>query len=93
MKKLFVAVATLVLCGSVFADNMMMPNMSAMNKNHGCKHIAKACKSAGFVKGGEKQGKGLWMNCMKPIIAGQTVTGVNVNPADVQACQAMHASR
>jgi len=50
----------------------------ATNKNNesdalpACKQIKKACKKSGFVNGGWKQGKGLWRNCINPVVQGQT---------------------
>lgn len=56
-----------------------------------CRNIIQACKNAGFVKGGVAQGKGILENCLTPIMSGQTVPGVTVDPADVQGCQALKA--
>jgi hypothetical protein len=60
-------------------------------QEHPCKAIAKACEAAGFVKGGEAQGKGLMRNCIKPLMEGQTVAGVSVSPEEIQACKAKRA--
>lgn len=51
-----------------------------------CELIATACTSAGFVRMGPT-GKGFWLDCMKPILMGQTVVGVTVNASDVSACR------
>lgn len=48
-----------------------------------CKNITDACISAG--KG--TSNLELWTNCIKPILHGQTIAGVTVNPADVAACK------
>ena len=37
-----------------------------------CKAIKEACEAAGFVQGGAKDGKGLWVNCFQPIMQGTT---------------------
>ncbi|MEI6398344.1 MAG: hypothetical protein WCO71_06220 [Pseudomonadota bacterium] len=56
-------------------------------KNHPCKAIEAACVAAGFKKGDHKDKKGLWVDCVKPIMDGSTVAGVTV-PADaVAACK------
>jgi hypothetical protein len=60
--------------------------------DHPCKKIEAACEAAGFVKGGAKEGKGVFKNCLKPIIDGQTVNGVTVDPADAAACKAKIAT-
>ena len=59
-------------------------------QKHPCAAVEKACKAAGFVRGGYKTGKGLFKNCMQPIISGQSVSGVTVNPAEIQACKEKH---
>jgi len=50
-----------------------------------CRNIVKACKEAGFL--GAKKGKGhIYRDCVEKIIKGEMIEGVNVDPADVQAC-------
>lgn len=77
--------------GSAFANT---PNADTVNPKprKPCQNIRAACQTAGFVKG-DKQGKGIWRNCIKPILAGKTVKGVTPNAADVTACQAKKAQR
>jgi hypothetical protein len=58
-----------------------------------CKEIVQACSNAGFVKGEAAQGKGLFRDCMHPIMHGQAVTGVTVDPAVVSACKQRMAQR
>jgi hypothetical protein len=92
---------TLVLVGSVFAAMMVSASvwaadpapmapagMAATDMEHPCKAIEASCKAAGFVKGKASEGKGLWKNCMQPIMDGQSVAGVSVDAATMQACQA-----
>jgi hypothetical protein len=59
-------------------------------ESHPCKNIEKACEAAGFVKGQHKEGKGkgLWIDCMQKLKNGETVEGVNVAPAEIEACKA-----
>ena len=60
--------------------------------NGPCKQIIQACEQAGFEKGEHKtDGKGLYKDCMTPVLAGQTVTGVTVDPAVVSSCQEARA--
>lgn len=61
--------------------------------NHPCKKIKEACEAAGYTKGDHKNKKGLFKDCMQPIMAGQAVAGVTADPADVSACQAKKAAR
>lgn len=53
-----------------------------------CQTIATACQAAGFHSGGHKEGKGLWKDCVAPILDGHAVPGVSVAADDVKACQA-----
>ncbi len=70
----------LSLGGSAFAEEAVPPPAGP------CRTIATACKAAGFQR--HAKDKNLRRDCMKPILTGQTVAGVSVQPADVQACQA-----
>ena len=60
---------------------------AAPASNTPCMAVRQACQQAGFHKGGESTGKGLFKNCLTPIYAGKSVPGVVVNPADVAACR------
>lgn len=57
-----------------------------------CQAVRAACQAAGFVKG-DKQGKNIWKDCIKPILSGQQVTGVTADADSVKACQAKKAKR
>lgn len=73
------------------ADETTAPAAEPMTKTtmeQSCMAIETACKSAGFVVGGEKNGKGLIENCVKPVLSGTKVEGVTVQESDVAACQA-----
>ncbi|MGZ3789686.1 MAG: hypothetical protein ACXVLQ_14245 [Bacteriovorax sp.] len=61
--------------------------------DHPCNKIKTACESAGFVKNGHKQKKGLQLDCIKPILKGKSVEGVTVAPEDVAACNAKRIKR
>jgi hypothetical protein len=80
---LLVSFAVLAVQGSAFA---------ADDAKHPCKQIEAACKGAGFTKGDHKNGKGLWKDCIKPIMTGGSVAGVTVDATVVQACQARRAA-
>lgn len=73
-----IAIIALFIAQSSFA------NVSDTNKS--CEMIANACLSGGFVKAGDP-GKTFWRDCMKPILLGQTITGVNVSAKDAMACR------
>ena len=59
-----------------------------------CKEIANICQKAGFVPGGARNGNGLWIHCIIPIMEGRTsVLGATrtlpvVNPLAVADCKA-----
>lgn len=72
-------------------------NCFAEDKPEGpCKEIVEACQKAGFVKGDAKQGFGLWVDCIDPIMKGTAQPAKAVKPlpavnADlVAACKAKH---
>lgn len=52
-----------------------------------CKKLKEACVAAGFKKGEHKSGKGLHLDCMKPVLEGKTVAGVTVSAEDIAACK------
>ena len=86
--RMLLAVVTL----SIFACNAF-----AEEKHEGpCKEIKEACEKAGFVKGEAKEGYGLWVDCIDPIMKG-TAQPANakkplpkVNAELVTACKAKH---
>ena len=61
-----------------------------------CKSIKEACEKAGFVKGQAKEGTGLWVDCIEPIMKGSAQPAEAKKPlpkvrADlVSACNAKH---
>ena len=55
--------------------------------DHPCKEVKQACEAAGFTKGGHKEKKGLHIDCMKKIMNGESVEGVNVDAAKVASCK------
>ena len=60
-----------------------------------CQQIKEACVSAGFVKGEVKEGKGLWRDCVDPIIQGKADANAKiplpkVDPSVVAACKQKH---
>ena len=47
-------------------------NCFAQTQKEGpCKQIEDACAKAGFVKGEAKEGYGLWVDCIDPIMRGR----------------------
>jgi hypothetical protein len=57
-----------------------------------CIKIMEACKNAGFgAKSSAADKKSLSKNCIQPLLAGQKVSGVSVDVADINACKAKKA--
>jgi hypothetical protein len=56
-----------------------------------CRKVMDACKAADFGKTDSK--KSLFKDCMKPIMAGQKVTGVTVDPQALTACKALKEAK
>lgn len=86
--KFFTLASIFLLSFSLHAEDL---------KKYPCKKIKEACETAGFKKGDHKKdNKGLYIDCMKPLMAGQTVAGVTVSTDDVSACkdkQAKHKAK
>lgn len=50
-----------------------------------CGMVVKACLKAGYAK--RDGGKGFWFECMKPVLLGEKVRGVNIDSKDATACR------
>ena len=66
-----------------FADDQ---DMMSSSEGASCGTIAQACLSAGFTRA-DSVNKRFWADCMKPIVLGQTVTGVTVDANTVKQCR------
>lgn len=82
--RIVLILATILLTQHVFAAASDMSANSSDNKP--CDTIANACLGAGFGRT-ETSGKRFWQDCMKPILLGQTVSGVTVDSTTVQTCR------
>jgi hypothetical protein len=56
-----------------------------------CDAILSACKEAGYTAGGGARGKGLWKNCVEPIMQGQPPANSeqafpSIDPGTIDAC-------
>ncbi|HXU71770.1 MAG TPA: hypothetical protein VN947_20695 [Polyangia bacterium] len=80
MKTLLAAFMLLLASSAVAENDEPLPRP--------CQTIATACEAAGYHRGGHKEGKGLWKDCVAPILDGRAIPGVTPNPDDVKACQA-----
>lgn len=61
------------------------------SKNRPCLNIAVSCESAGYTLSKKVPGKNIWKNCVKPILAGQTIDGVTASADDIKACKTKKA--
>jgi hypothetical protein len=86
MYKVRMVIASLAILAAqqVFAD--ATTDMSSDGDAKSCLVVVKACKAAGFVRRGGT-GKRFWMDCMKPVLLGQSVKGVTVDAATVKDCR------
>ena len=84
----------LALCFMLAAANSFAEDKH--QKEGSCKEIKEACEKAGFVKGEAKEGYGLWVDCIDPIMKGAPQPGKAKKPlpavaADsINACKAKH---
>ena len=84
----------LVLCLAMFAANGFA--QTPPDKEGPCKEIKDACQKAGFVYGEAKEGYGLWVDCIDPIMRGTAQPSKAKKPlpavsADlIKACKAKH---
>ncbi|MBO9667172.1 MAG: hypothetical protein J7501_10205 [Bdellovibrio sp.] len=81
MKNIIMA---LVVLGSINA-------FAEEGKNHPCKEVKTACEAAGFKQGEHKNKKGLWKDCVEPVMNGKSVSGVNVSSNVISACKVKKA--
>lgn len=60
----------------------------AIRNSPECAKVSAACEAAGFKPGAHKEtGKGLWVDCIKPLADGKTIEGVTGITADeAKAC-------
>lgn len=66
---------------SVFANEEMKHSDSKP-----CEKIVSACLNAGYTRENTTD-KQFWQNCMKPIVLGQTVQGVEIDTMTTKACR------
>lgn len=71
---------------SLLSSVLLLMSASAWSATP-CKTIEAACKAQGYYQGGASSGKGLMMNCIKPITEGKTIEGVKVDPSVISGCK------
>lgn len=86
--KAIILLSAIICSQQVIADDTMMNSVTDDSMaNNPCTTIVKGCLAAGFSRT-ETPGKQFWHDCMKPILLGQTVATVTVDPTVVQSCRA-----
>ncbi len=77
-----------VMLALLFAFASAQSLFAQGDNKHPCKALKSSCEAAGYVKGGHKNNnKGLWKDCMQPLLDGKTVAGVTADSANVSACK------
>jgi hypothetical protein len=90
MKKAL-ALSLIILAANSFAQ-------STQEKEGPCKQIEQVCEKAGFVKGEAKEGYGLWVDCIDPIMKGVSQPAKAKKPLPavggdlISACKAKNPS-
>lgn len=74
--------ASMLVSQSVFAQ----PDQIMMSEDGACSAIAKTCIKHGFSRNDHK-GKQFWLDCMRPLIMGQSVKGVTVSADTIRTCR------
>lgn len=81
MRKIYVGfmlIATALFSSSVFANHLM--------DSKACAAIVDACKKAGYERG-DNANKRFWHDCMRPVLMGETVKDVNIDPGLAKQCR------
>jgi len=92
--KIYMGLLTsVVLLGAgVFGPGISQADAAEKHPKSPCQQIEQACKSAGFVYGDSKQGKGIMHDCVNPIMQSKPAPGPtalpSVDPGLVSACKA-----
>ena len=90
-KLVVMMIASALVSGLAFAADAPAPPADA---SHPCRVIEQACETAHFVRHGHTKDskKGLFVDCLRPILNGQTVEGVPAQDAKViEGCKARMA--
>lgn len=75
---------------SLITALVLLGSVSAFANHDGakpCHEIKSACEAAGFKKGEHKEQKGLYKDCVQPIMEGKSVAGVTIGADVVTACK------
>jgi hypothetical protein len=82
--KLLIVSCALMLSSAAFAEG----GKPKAPLPKACQSVMTVCEAAGYRHGGHKEHKGLWKDCVAPILDGKSIAGVSPNADDVKACAA-----
>ena len=80
MKKLL----GLTILSTILSTSMAFAGDADKTDDPSCSAIAKACKAAGYS---HKSDQKFWQGCMHPLLLGQTVKNVTIDPNQVKTCR------
>jgi hypothetical protein len=83
--------AVVVFACVLTATGVAVASPSPDDGEEACKHIIAVCKAAGYVESAKD--KNLERDCVGPILAGRSVSGVTVSATDVAACKEFRAPK
>lgn len=63
------------LVAATLAGPLYAQSATAKPDTDPCDQVVKACKSAGYVEGESKENKGLWYDCVDPVLHGKKAVG------------------
>jgi len=76
----------ITLLAMAFLVQPAFANEEMPSQDPACATIVKSCLDAGYTRDGA-EGKQFWMDCMRPLLLGKSVSGVAVAAKDVKACR------
>ena len=82
---------TAVILAAIVSVPVSAPNQARADDTP-CGQIQTACGEAGFTRD-VPGGKDLMTKCFNPILQGQTITGVKVDPDTVKKCKAQQNTK
>lgn len=78
-----------ILIGVVLVVVLALFAISRQGRNkRPCRKLMQACQAAGFRRGATPvERKNFYDGCLKPLMNGQTVSGITINTSDAEACK------
>ncbi len=76
----------------VFSTGSSFVKADETDQETPCKKIIDACKASIVSKNDGNDKKGLFKDCVRPIMKGEKIAGVNITATEVDACRAKKRS-